>query len=67
MKMAEGNDVEEVMKVEEGDEHHHLDPRDCLFVLLLRATQANGRPLPIGGFTGRAMTQMLHEIVVVTL
>ena len=25
-------------------------------------TQANGRPLPIGGFTSRAMTQMMHEI-----
>ena len=25
-------------------------------------TQANGRPLPIGGFTSRAMTQMIHEI-----
>ena len=24
--------------------------------------QANGNPLPIGGFTGRAMSQMLHEI-----
>ena len=24
--------------------------------------QANGKPLPIGRFTGRAMSQMLHEI-----
>ena len=24
--------------------------------------QANGKPLHIGGFTGRAMSQMLHEI-----
>ena len=24
------------------------------FVLLLRVTQSNGKPLPIGGFTGRA-------------
>ena len=32
------------------------------FVLLLRVTQFNGKPLPIGGFTGRAMSQMLHEI-----
>ena len=22
----------------------------------------NGKPLPIGGFTGRAMSQMLHEV-----
>ena len=25
-------------------------------------TQTNGRPLPIGGFTSRVMTQMIHEI-----
>ena len=31
------------------------------FVLLLRVTQANGKSLPIGGFTTRAMSQMLHE------
>ena len=30
-------------------------------MLLLKVTQANGRPLPIGGFTSRAMTQMIHE------
>ena len=29
---------------------------------MLRVTQANGKPLPIGGFTARAMAQMLHEI-----
>ena len=28
-------------------------------------TQSNGRPLPVGGFTGLAMSQMLHEITVV--
>ena len=54
------------MKVEEGDECRCVDPRDQLFVLLLRVTQANGRLLPIGGFTGRAVTQILHEIVGVT-
>ena len=31
-------------------------------MVLLRVTQANGRPLPIGGFTSRAMTQMIHDI-----
>ena len=31
-------------------------------MLLLRVTQTNGRPLPIGGFTSRAMTQMVHDI-----
>ena len=35
-------------------------------MLLLRVTQANGRLLLIGGFTGRVMTQMLHEIAGVT-
>ena len=29
-------------------------------------TQANGKPLPIGGFTSRAMAQMLYEIAGVT-
>ena len=32
-------------------------------MLLLRVNQANGRPLPIGGFTSRAMTQVIHEIM----
>ena len=50
------------MKVEEGDEHCHADPKDQLFVLLLRVIQAKGRPLPIRGFTSRVMTQMIHEI-----
>ena len=40
--------MEEIMKVEEGDECHHPDPKDQLFVLLLRVTQTNGRPLPTG-------------------
>ena len=31
-------------------------------MLLLRVTQANGRLLPIGGCTSRAMTQMIHDI-----
>ena len=51
------------MKVEEGDECHCTDPKDGLFVLLLRVTQASGRPLPIGEFTSRVMTQMIHEIM----
>ena len=32
-------------------------------MLLLTVTQANGRQLPIGGFTSRAMTQMIHDIM----
>ena len=48
--MAEEEEViGDVVKVEEGDEGHRIDPKDQLFVLLLRVTQTNGRPLPIGG------------------
>ena len=32
-------------------------------MLLLRVTQANGRPMPIGGFTSRAMIQMICDIM----
>ena len=32
------------------------------FALLLRVTHSNFKSLPIGGFTERAMSQMLHEI-----
>ena len=60
--MAEEEEViGDVVKVEEDDECHCIDAKDRLFVLLLRVTQTNGRPLPIGGFTGRAMTQMMHD------
>ena len=62
--MAEEKEViEEMVQVEEGDECHHTDPKDRLFVLLLRVTQTNGRPLPIAGFMSRAMTQMIHDIM----
>ena len=49
--MKEGGSMEEVVKTEVevtfmGDEN------DLLFALLLRVTQSNGKPLPIGGFTG---------------
>ena len=32
-------------------------------MLLLRVTQANGRPLPIRGFMSRAMIQMICDIM----
>ena len=61
--MAEEEEViEEIVQVEEDDEHHCTDAEDRLFVLLLRVSQANGRPLLIGGFTNRTMTQMIHDI-----
>ena len=66
--MAEEDEIiGDVVKVKEGDKHHRTDPKDRLFVSLLRVTQANGRPLPSGGFTSRAMTQMIHEITGVIL
>ena len=65
--MAERNDMSEEVKVEEEEGYLREDKREQSFVLLLRVMQANGRPLPKGGFTGRAMAQMLYEIAGVTL
>ena len=55
--------IEKMTQVEEGDECHRPDLRDQQFVLLLRVTQANGRPLSTGGFTSRAMIQMICDIM----
>ena len=55
--------MEKITQVEEGDEYHHSDPRDQQFVLLLRVTQANGRPLPVEGFMSRAMVQMICDVM----
>ena len=52
--MTEGSDMNEMIKTEEGDDPYMGDWRKEPFVLLLRVTQSNGKPLPIGGFTGRA-------------
>ena len=60
--MAERKDIKEMIKVEDGEDYHRGGQNDQPFVLLLRVTQANGKPLPIGGFTGRAMAQLLHKI-----
>ena len=54
---------EKITKVEEGDKCHHPDPKDQQFVLLLRVTQANGRPLPVEGFMSRAMVQMICDVM----
>ena len=64
--MAEGNDMSEGVKVEEEEGYLGEDKREQSFVLLLRVMQAYGKPLPIGGFTGRAMAQMLYDIAGVT-
>ena len=60
--MAEEGDMNEMLKTEEGDDPYMEDQSRQPFVLLLRVTQSNGKPLPIGGITGRAMSQMLHEV-----
>ena len=64
--MAEGGVMEDVVKTEVGEDTSMGDENDQPFALLLRVTQLNGRPLPIGGFTGWAMSQMLHEVAGVT-
>ena len=54
--MVEEKEVmEKITQVEESDECPHPDPRDQQFVLLLKVTQANDRPLPMEGFMSRAM------------
>ena len=66
LMMAKGNDMGEEVKVEEEEGYLGEDKREQSFVLLLRVTQASGKLLPLGGFTGRAMAQMLYEIAGVT-
>ena len=53
--------IEKMTQVEEDDECHCPDLRYQQFVSLLRVTQANGRPLPTGGFTSRGMIQMICD------
>ena len=64
--MAERNSMSEEVKAEDEEGCLGDDKREQAFVLLLRVTQVNGKPLPIGGFTSRVMAQMLHEIAGVT-
>ena len=54
--------MEDVVKTEVGEDTSMGDKNDQPFPLLLRVTQLNGKPLPIGGFTGHVMSQMLHEV-----
>ena len=61
--MTKGGDMDEMIQTEEGDDSYMRDQSRQPFVLLLKVTQSSGKPLPIGGFTGRAMSQMLHEVV----
>ena len=63
--MAEGNSTSEEVKAEDKEGHLGDDKREQAFVLL-RVTQGNGTPLPVGGFTSGVMAQMLYEITGVT-
>ena len=60
--MAKGRNMDEVIKAEVGEDTFMGDQNEQPFALLLRVTQLNGKPLPTSGFTGRAMSQMSHEI-----
>ena len=57
--------MSEEVKVEDEEGYLGEDKWEQAFLLLLRVMQANGKPLPIGGFTNRAMAQM-YEIAGVT-
>ena len=60
--MAKGSEMNEMIKIEEGDDPYVGDQNRQAFVLLLRVAQPNCKPLPIGWFTGRVMSQILHEV-----
>ena len=65
--MVENGNMDQVVKTEVGEDTFVGDQNEQQFALLLRVTQSNGKPLPIGGFTGKAMSQMLHEVAGVIL
>ena len=48
--------MNEMLKTEKGDDTYMGDQSRQPFVLLLRVTQSDSKLLPIGGFTGRAMS-----------
>ena len=50
--MAEGSNMDEVIKTKVEEDMLVGDWNEQSFALLLRVTQLNGKPLPIGGFTG---------------
>ena len=61
--MAEESDMNEMLQNEKGDDTYNGDWNGQPFILLLRVTQTNGKPLPIGGFTGRAMSQIYMKLL----
>ena len=64
--MAEGYSMSEEVKAEDEEGNPGEDKREQAFVLLLRVTQPDGKPLPIGCFTNRPMAQ-IYKIAGVTL
>ena len=54
--------MNEVIRTEEGDDPFMGDWSGQPFVLLLWVMQSNGNPLPIVRLTGKALSQMLHEV-----
>ena len=50
--MTESGVMEDVVKTEVGEDTSLGDENDQPFALLLRVTQVNGKPLPVGGFAG---------------
>ena len=49
LNMAENGNMEEVVKTEVGENTFVGNQNEQPFALLLRVTQSNGKPLPIGG------------------
>ena len=51
-----------MLKTKEGEDPYMGERSGQSLVLLLRGTQSTDKPLLIGGFTSREMSQILHEI-----
>ena len=61
--MAENGNMDEVVKTKVGEDTFVEDQNEQPFALLLRVTQSNCKPLPIDGFTGRAMSQCYMRLL----
>ena len=53
--------MEKITQVGDDEECSHPNPKGQQFVLLLRVIQADGQPLPVAEFTGRAVVLMICE------
>ena len=61
--MAEDGIMEDMVQTEMREDISMGGKNDQPFAFLLRLMQSNGKPLPTGGFIGRVLAQMLHEVV----